>query len=79
MLIYNSQSSDPISQKELAAATEIYCSKGVAQSGLGSNKSWVAAANLSVVFAISTQTSLSREQVKEIKVKDKNGCGFCSS
>lgn len=76
MLIYNSQSSGPTSQQELAAATEIHCSKDVAQFGLGSIKSWVAAAGLSVVFAVSIQTSLSREQAKEIKVKDNSVCDF---
>lgn len=54
MLIYNSQRSDPTSQQELAAATEIFCSKEVAQFGLGSTKSWVSAADSSAVFVTFT-------------------------
>lgn len=76
VLIYNSQRSDPASQEELSAATEIFCSKDVAQLGLSLTKSWVSAAGFSAVFAIFIRTSFSREQAKEIKVKGSNGHDF---
>jgi len=73
ILIYNSQRSDPTSQQEIAATAEIFCSKDVAQFGLGSTKNWLSVAGFSAVFAIFIQTSLSREQAKKIKVKGNNG------
>lgn len=81
LLIYNSQRSDLTSQQELAAATEIFPSKDVAQFCLGSTKIWVSAADLCAVFATFIWRNLSKEQAKEIKVKGNNGRDFslCSS